>query len=66
MNNTLLMESYEGLQNRSDDQLISEIYGMKPGCPTPRITTYYDRNNLTVEERSLSPYGDFIDFNYIR
>jgi len=60
------MESYKGLLNRSDDQLISAVYGMNPGCPIGRTVTYYDRNDLKVEDRSLSPFGDFIDFSYNR
>jgi len=36
----------------------------RPGvCPTDRKAAYYDRNNLKVEDRSLSPFKDYIDFD---
>jgi len=59
------MESYEGLFNRNNDHLRLELKSSNRGCPNNEIT-YYDRNDLKVEDRSLSPFEDFIDFNPIR
>jgi len=55
------MESYEGLLNRSDDQL--KLEQQIEICPRRRSPTYYDRNDLRVEQLSLSPFKDFIDFS---
>jgi len=66
MNNRFLMESYEGLLNRSDVQLKTELININSGCPIPRTITYYERNDLKVDDRSLSPFKDFIDFNLNR
>jgi len=60
MNNTFLMESYEGLLNRSDDQLRFEQ--QIETCPRSRSPTYYDRNDLRSRTAQLIPVQRFYWF----
>jgi len=67
MNNTFLQQSYAGLRLKSEDDLILANNDLLRDLPFNllRHASYYWMHHR-VEDRSLSPFADFIDFKQNR
>jgi len=66
MNNTFLQQSYATLKLKSEDDLRHAQSDTLPRLPYSSGRLYKNSENQKVEDRSLSPFTDYIDFKQNR